>query len=120
MPQAHSRLQSFRYAFQGIATLLKTQPNARIHLASAILACTTGALCSLSSDEWCHLAIAIAIVWITEAINTAIEFVTDLASPNFHELAKKAKDVAAAAVLLAALNAIVIGVIVFAPRVISK
>jgi diacylglycerol kinase (ATP) len=120
MPRSKSRLQSFRYAFQGIASLLKTQPNARLHLAAAVMVGIAGAMWSLSSSEWCLLILTVSLVWITEAINTAIEFVTDLASPNFHELAGKAKDVAAAAVLLAALNALVIGVIIFGPRLINK
>lgn len=120
MPQAQSRLQSFRFAFQGVVTLLKTQPNARVHLAVGVIASITGTLCSLSPAEWCLLTLAISIVWITEAINTAIEFAIDLASPQIHELAGKAKDVAAAAVLLSAINAIVIGVIIFGPRLISR
>lgn len=120
MPQAQSRLQSFRYAFQGITTLLKTQPNARVHLAAGLMVSIAGSMCSISPTEWCLLAIAISVVWITEAINTAIEFAVDLSSPQIHELAEKAKDVAAAAVLLAAMNAAVIGALIFGPRLLMK
>ena len=76
-----------------------------------------GFLFEVSRVDWLALVLAIALVWVAEAINTAIEFLTDLASPEYHPLAGKAKDVAAGAVLLAAIAAIAIAVIVFAPYI---
>ena len=111
-----SRLQSFRYAFQGIADLFRTQPNARIHLLLTVLALILGGTFSLSGTEWCLLALAMAMVFAAEAFNTALEYLTDLVSPEYNELAGKAKDAAAAAVLLAAAGAAVVGLILFLPR----
>jgi len=109
------RLLSFRYAFKGIATLLRTQPNARIHLMATIAALGAGRYFSISREEWVAIILAIGLVWMAEALNTALEFLTDLVSPDYHSLAGKAKDVAAAGVLLAALAALVVGGLVFGP-----
>lgn len=111
-----SRIKSFQYAFQGIAGLFRTEPNARIHLVLAVLAFILGCFFSLPATEWCLLALAMAMVFSAEAFNTAIELLTDLVSPEYHELAGKAKDVAAAAVLLSAMGAAAIGIILFLPR----
>jgi diacylglycerol kinase len=72
---------------------------------------------SISAADWCMVVLAIALVFITEMLNTAVEFLTDLASPQFHPLAKKAKDVAAASVLFAAIAAVILGMIVFLPKI---
>jgi diacylglycerol kinase (ATP) len=111
------RLRSFGHAFRGLKVLLQTQQNARIHAAAAILVIAAAALLRISSTEWSLIAIAILCVWVAEALNTAIEFVVDLVSPDHHSLAAKAKDVAAGAVLLAAIGAAVVGAIVFGPYV---
>ena len=111
-----SRLKSFQYAFQGIADLLHTQPNARIHLLLAGLAIILGWMFSLPPLEWCLIALAMALVFAAEAFNTALEYLTDLASPGYHELAGKAKDAAAAAVLFSAMGAAAIGLFLFLPR----
>ena len=111
-----SRLQSFQYAFQGIADLFRTQPNARIHLLLAVLALILGSVFSLSGVEWCLLSLAIAMVFAAEAFNTALEYLTDLVSPDYNELAGRAKDAAAAAVLFTAAGAAVVGLILFLPR----
>ena len=110
------RAFSFVYAFKGIRTLLGTQPNAVIHLVFTTLAVLAGFFFELSGMEWVGLIFAIALVWITEAFNTALEFLTDLVSPDYHPLAGKAKDVAAAAVLLSAILSIVIGLLIFVPK----
>ena len=73
----------------------------------------------VSTSEWCFLMLGISFVLVAEAFNTAIEALTDLASPNFHKLAKTAKDVGAGAVLLAAVTALVVGLIVFGPKVVA-
>jgi diacylglycerol kinase len=111
-----ARIKSFSYAIQGINTFLKTQHNAWIHAFATVLVIVLGNIVRLSFSEWCLIFLAIALVFITEMLNTAIEFLTDLASPEFHPLAKKTKDVAAAAVLVASIIAVVIGVIIFVPK----
>lgn len=115
MGYLEKRVRSFGYAFKGIATLIKTQPNAQIHAVATVLVIGGGFLLEVNRNDWLALTIAIGMVWVAEAVNTAIEFLTDLASPDHHPLAGKAKDVAAGAVLLAAIAAIVIAAIVFVP-----
>jgi len=111
-----SRLESFRCAFRGVWTILVSQHNARIHLLATVCACSLGLLIRISLLEWCAIVIAIAMVWTAEALNTALEFLCDVASPEFHPLVQKAKDVAAAAVLCSAIGAAVIGLLVFGPH----
>lgn len=115
MSYLEKRIRSFGYAFKGIAILIKTQPNAQIHAVATVLVVGSGFLLEVSRNDWLALILAIGMVWVAEAVNTAIEFLTDLASPDHHPLAGKAKDVAAGAVLIAAITAIVIAVIVFVP-----
>jgi len=112
-----NRLNSFRYAFNGLHHLFSTQPNAKIHGGITIFVIGAGLFFSLSSTEWCILALTIAMVIGAEAFNTALESLTDLVSPNFHELAGRAKDVAAAAVLTTAIGAVCVGLIIFLPKV---
>ena len=71
---------------------------------------------NLNASEWCWVILAVISVWIAESLNTAFEFLTDIASPNFHPLAKKAKDVAAGAVLIAAIGSVLIGIVIFYPH----
>jgi len=111
-----ARLASFRCALRGMWTVLASQHNARIHLLATVCACGTGLLIGISLLEWCAIVIAIAMVWTAEALNTALEFLCDVASPEFHPLVQKAKDVAAAAVLCSAIGAAVIGLLVFGPH----
>ena len=110
------RIQSFGFAFKGMATLFKTQPNARIHLIAMCAVTVAGYLLKVSTTEWCFTVIAFAMVLCAEAFNTAIEFVVDLISPDYHPLAGKAKDVAAAAVLITAIGAAIVGIIIFLPK----
>jgi len=116
-PYFNRRLRSFGHAFRGLKVLLQTQANARIHVAATILVVAAGALLRISPAEWALIAIAVMCVWAAEALNTAIEFVVDLASPDPHPLAGKAKDVAAGAVLIASIGSAVIGGFVFGPHV---
>lgn len=113
------RLNSFRYAFAGIADLIASQPNAKLHLAAAVAAIAAGFFFNIDRTEWCLVVFAIASVLAAEAFNTAIEHLTDLVSPGHHPLAGKAKDVAAAAVLLTAIGAAVVGVVVFLPKALA-
>jgi len=110
------RLNSFRYAFQGLTDLFRSQPNARIHLLATFSVSAAGFYFHLSSIEWSLLVMSIAFVLSAEAMNTALEYLTDLVSPDPHPLAGKAKDVAAAAVLIAAFSAIIVGLILFLPK----
>jgi len=110
------RISSFRYAINGLKVLFQTQPNARIHLAAAGLAVFAGFYFQLGGTEWLALTFCIAMVLSLEAMNTAIEYLTDLVSPEFHPLAGKAKDVAATSVMLASIGAVVVGGIIFLPR----
>ncbi len=111
-----ARLESFRHAFRGLGILLASQHNARIHLLASVCACGLGLLIGISLLEWCAIAVAIVMVWTAEALNTAFEFLCDAASPEFHPLIQKGKDVAAGAVLLCAVGAAVIGLLVFLPH----
>jgi diacylglycerol kinase (ATP) len=111
-----ARLDSFHYAFAGLWTMLKSQHNAWIHAAATVLVVALGIWCGLSRGEWCWIILAIMAVWTAEALNTAFEFLADAASPGYHPLVKKAKDVAAGAVLVAAIGAAVIGLIIFLPH----
>lgn len=109
------RIKSFGFAIQGIFTLVRTQPNVWIHLISAIIVICFAFYFNVEKWEWVILLACITLVLAAEALNTAIEFLTDLASPDIHPLAEKAKDTAAAAVLICAIGAVVIGLIVFLP-----
>ncbi len=121
MPSSYlsSRLRSFGHAFRGLKILLQTQQNARIHAAATVLVLAAGALLRISLAEWALIALAVAGVWATEALNTSIEFLVDLTSPDLHPLAAKAKDVAAGAVLVAAIGSLIVGVLVFGPHVLK-
>ncbi len=110
------RVRSVRFAIKGIRTMLRTQHNAWIHAAATAAVAVTGVMLRLSASEWCWIVLAVMAVWTAEALNTAFEFLTDVASPSFHPLAGHAKDVAAGAVLISAIGAVVIGVLVFGPH----
>jgi diacylglycerol kinase (ATP) len=112
------RLRSMKFALRGIATMLKTQQNAWLHAAATVAVIAAGIALKLSFAEWCWIALAITAVWTAEALNTAFEFLTDVASPEFHPLAEKAKDVAAGAVLLAAIGSVAIGGLVLGPHLV--
>lgn len=110
------RSRSFVYALKGVAALVRTQPNARIHLAATVAVAALGCWFSLDRLEWALVIVAVMTVWVAEGINTAIEALADVVSPDRHPLIARAKDVAAAAVLIAAVGAIFIGFLVFAER----
>ena len=109
------RASSFRYAAAGLARMVRTQHNARIHLAATILVVIAGGLCGLKSADWLWLSTAITLVWITEAFNTAIELLGDAVTTEINPLIGHAKDASAAAVLIAAVSSVVIGLFVFVP-----
>lgn len=109
------RIRSVGFALSGIAAMVRSQHNAWIHLAATAGVTAAGLWFAISRAEWVWLVLAIVAVWTAEALNTAFELLCDVASPSFHPLVKQAKDVAAAAVLIAAIGSAVIGALVFAP-----
>lgn len=115
-----SRLRSFRYAFAGWWYVLRTQRNAWIHALISGLVIITSIWLRISPQDWALIFIATAIVWTAEFFNTAVEAIVDLVSPNHAKLAKIGKDVSAAAVLIAALNAVLVGMMVLGPPIWDK
>lgn len=113
------RLRSLKFAVRGVATMLATQHNAWLHAVATVVVVAIGLTVRLSASEWCWIVLAITSVWTAEALNTAFEFLTDVASPDFHPIAGRAKDVAAGAVLVAACGAVVVGWLVLGPHVLA-
>jgi diacylglycerol kinase len=111
-PRRHGLLAAFRYALAGLGTAWRTQRNVRIHAGVTAAVTVAGIVVRLDAIEWALTALAVALVLAAELLNTAIEAVVDLVSPDDHPLAKHAKDVAAAAVLVACAGAVGIGVCV--------
>jgi diacylglycerol kinase (ATP) len=114
-----ARIASFGHALRGLAEVVATQHNAWIHAAATLAACALAALLGISAGEWLAVVLAISAVWTAEALNTAFEALCDVASPDHHPLVRRAKDVAAGAVLVSATGAATVGLIVFAPRLLQ-
>lgn len=112
---ARKFFKSFRYAIEGILTAAKEQ-NMRFHFVSVIIVVLAGLLTGLSTTEWLIIILIMALVIGTEMVNSAIERVVDLASPEIHPLAKQAKDIAAGAVLVFAAASVIIGLLIFLPK----
>jgi diacylglycerol kinase (ATP) len=115
-----ARAQSFVAAGRGLAVLLANEANARIHLAATIAAIALGGWLDLDAAEWCWIALAIALVWVTEALNSALEALADAVHPGRDPRIGRAKDLAAGAVLVAAIAAAVIGALLFGPRLFAR
>ena len=113
------RIRSFRHAVQGIILMLKSQHNAWVHATATIIVLLAGTIFGLSPHEWCWLVIAIMGVWTAEALNTALEFLANVASPEFHPLVARAKDVAAGAVLISATGSVAIALLILGPYTFS-
>ncbi len=113
--ELYSRARAFHYAFRGWAYVLRTQHNAWIHALASMAVVALGLWLGLTRQEWAILILAMMIVWTGEFLNTALEAVVDLAHPDRHPLARVAKDVAAAAVLVAALGAALTGLLILGP-----
>lgn len=111
------RLHSFKYAFNGLRILIKEEHNARIHLFASICVIAAGLFFNLSTLEWVAICFAIGFVISLETVNSAIENIADFISPEKHEKIKKIKDLAAAAVLISALTTLVIGAVIFIPKI---
>ena len=110
-------LKSFEYAWRGIVYTVTTQPNFRRHIVVALIAILAGWYYDLSRTEWCLVLLSIGTVWTAELVNTSIEHLTDIVSPDYNELIGKVKDIAAGAVLFAAIAAGIVGLIVFLPHI---
>lgn len=115
-----SRVVSFRHAFRGMFYVLRTQRNAWIHGAVAIVVLILGLWIELHPRDWAVIVLITALVFFAEFINTSIEAIVDLTSPEIHPLAKVGKDVGAAAVLIAALAAVLIGLLILGPPLWAK
>jgi len=114
------RARSFRSALAGMRVLAGSQRNAWIHVAATIAVVALGLYLGLSAAQWALVTVAVASVWTAEAINTAFELLADAVAPEFNPLIGKAKDVAAGAVLIAAIGAATIGLLVFVPEIADR
>lgn len=113
------RIKSFKYAFNGLWVLIKEEHNARIHLAAVVVVTFTGFYFEITAMEWVALVVTMGVVLSMEIINSSIENLCDFVSPNKHDLIKKVKDLAAAAVLVCAFSALIIGLIIFLPKILT-
>jgi len=113
------RVRSFRHALMGLGFVLRSQHNAWLHAVATVLAIILGVVLRISIDEWCVLTLSMVTVWVAEAFNTGLEVLADALVSERHPIVKIAKDVAAAAVLLSAIGALVVGAILFVPRLIT-
>lgn len=111
-----ARLKSFVYAFAGIKYFFRYEAQAILHLIAGLFVIFAGFYFHISSHEWLAISFAIAIVIITEMLNTAIEKLTDMVSPEINPKAKVVKDLAAGAVLVASVVAAIVGLLIFIPR----
>ncbi len=109
------RLRAFRYAFSGWWYVIRTQRNAWIHAIVSVLTILVCILLRLPARDWAVIILTIALVWISEFLNTALEAVVDLAMPIHHPLARVGKDVGAAAVLISAITAVLVGIFILGP-----
>lgn len=115
----HPLYKSFVFAFQGIFESMKTERNLQIHFTVAVIVVFFGFFFKLSTVEWLFVLLAIAGILTLELLNTAVERVVDLATDQVHPLAKQAKDFAAGAVLIYAIFSVIIGLLIFVPKMID-
>ncbi len=115
----HSTSKSFKYAFCGLKTATKNEPNFRIHLVFAFMAIGLGTLLRLELLEWLFLTFTIFFVLVLELLNTVLEAMVNLVSPEVSPYAKIAKDVSAACVLLAAIMSVIVGAALFLPKMLQ-
>ena len=114
------KIKSFYYAFRGIFDLLSGRhPNAMVHLLAIVVVTIAGFYVGLATWEWVTVILCFGLVLALEAVNSAIEYIVDLVSPDYHPLAGKAKDIAAGAVLIAAIVAVVVAVLIFGYKILS-
>lgn len=111
------RLKSFKFAFNGIRLLITREHNAWIHCFAAICVIIAGFAFDISTTEWIAVTFAIGTVLAAEAVNSSIEAIADLVSPEYNEAIKRTKDLAAGAVLILAISAAIVGLIIFIPKI---
>ncbi len=114
-----SRFGSFKFAFHGLRLLLKNEHNSRIHLFAAIVIIVLGFLLRINLLEWCLLITVIGFVFLTELLNSSLETLADLIDPEWNENIRKAKDYAAAAVLVSAIISLIAGALIFIPKILA-
>lgn len=114
-----ARAQSIKHAIRGMGIIFKTQHNAWVHIGASVVVVALGFIYSINEAEWGLLVISMAAVLAAEGFNTAIEIDIDLTSPNYHPYARDTKDVAAGAVLLTIIGAVIVGLIIFLPKMLS-
>lgn len=112
-----ARVRSLKYACRGVWVVVSSQHNAWIHLIAIILVLIAGFHFHFTQAEWCWVVIAIIFVWTAEALNSALEFLADLLSPEYHPMIRNAKDAAAGAVLITVIGSIIIALLVIWPHV---
>lgn len=110
-----TRYNSFRFAFKGLNAVFRSEPNMHLHVLASVVVLVMAYRFEVTRVEWCLLLLCIGMVWVAEIFNTSIETLTDLVSPEHHILAGKTKDLAAGAVLMAAITAVAVGLFVFIP-----
>lgn len=110
-----ARCKSFSYAITGVVFMLKTQHNAWLHAVATLLVIALALYCGVSESDWRWLIVSMAMVWVAETLNTAVEYVCDVVSPGYSEAVKHAKDISAGGVLIAAVAALLVGVLTFWP-----
>jgi diacylglycerol kinase len=118
--RSESLLKSFQCAIQGVAYVFRTQRNAKLHAAAFVVVLATAAWLQLPPVQWAVLILTAGLVFVAEVANTVIETLVDLVSPDYHELAGRAKDVAAGGVLCAAVLAAVVGLILMGPPLVLE
>ncbi|MDT3403892.1 diacylglycerol kinase family protein [Mucilaginibacter terrae] len=111
--------RSFGYAFKGIGSAVASQLNIKVHLWVTLVTIVLGVTLGLSLNEWLWIGLCIALVLSGEMMNTAIELLTDLVSPEYNVKAGQVKDIAAGAVLILAIFAVVTGFVIFVPKILS-
>ena len=115
----NSLINSFKYACMGIKRAIKSERNMKIHVLATLIVTALGFILGLDPLEWVACIFSIVIVISSEMLNTALETIVDLVSPNINPLAKKAKDIAAGSVLVMAIGAFLVGLIIFIPKIIN-
>lgn len=113
------RVYSFKHAFNGLRVLIKEEHNARIHLFASICVIIAGIIFKISLHEWISIIFSIGLVFCLEIINSTVENIADFISPEKHEMIKKIKDLSASGVLISALTALIIGLIIFLPKILD-
>lgn len=113
------RAASVAFALRGIGVLARHEPNARVHAVATVIVLVAGAAFRITPGEWVAVALAITLVWVVEAVNTAFEALCDVVSPDHHPGVARAKDVAAGAVLVAAFGAVAVGAVIFLPYLLA-